>query len=1524
MQKFHKIFEKFKQSSKTSQEFKMNLFNNFFGDIDKSFQNEEHIEFTSSFCFDSLLNYKNTEKFNLLNKKFKSETVAYCIIMKDRPFITDSILSWIKSESLYPSIFIHPNFFFNHNTLESSSNYKEGFQRYSIVYFEISEPLTIEQENSLKEILEEVYLATENYAKMKQWLLKHGDANHKDAEVNEFIKWMCDEAFVMLGIATEDIKMGVCALEKYQRYTVPQPKWLFSDVVITKSLMISSVHRRDPVDIVLIKHGNSTIRVYGIFTTHSYRCKLLDIPIVRTKVQEITKYADFQDVNYNRKELFSFLENLPREELFSTSTEFLSDVSIKYIESMTRGRTFVYGRQSTVFPLITFAVFTPHTKFTITLFKKVTTILREYFKKEDITRTFSNTHSIGRVVMSFFVNTEGSLMTDKQMQELDDKIIEVCENSEDGLFEELKAYSSLKPSKIMKKYEGALNPGYVAAHNSKEIARDIFHMEQLIDEKPCIVFVVSHVDNDISLKIYAKIQNSLHKIVSILEQFGIIVFSENPFAINNENVSAFVHDISGTLKVKTTINLADDAEFTNTFECTLEKALMDQIPHTTLNRLAITSQTKARDIYLVRTYVKYLTQMQFQFQEEIVHDVLVKYPNMFQKILKYFYVKFDPSLITDRNDAIKKIDEEISELYSQIIDITDDTVVRQIYKLMQATVRTNFFLNKEYVSLKFDCKSVPFLPKPVPFREIFVYSINFEAVHLRFGKVARGGLRWSDRPNDFRTEILGLVKAQNTKNAVIVPVGSKGGFVITKDVSNLSRDEYLKFGQECYKSFLSGCLDLCDNIIQGKVKTHEGIVKWEDEDPYFVVAADKGTATFSDIANSISAKYNFWLGDAFASGGSNGYDHKKMGITAKGGWIAVRRHMMEIGYDIQTQDFTCIGIGDMSGDVFGNGMLLSKHTCLIAAFNHMHIFIDPNPDAEKSFAERKRLFDLPRSTWANYDKNLLSKGGMIYERSAKVCKLTSEIKERFEITQDEISPNELIVFILKAKCDLLWNGGIGTYVKAIDEKHADVGDKGNNAIRINGGDLRCKVVGEGGNLGFTQKGRIEYAQNGGKINTDAMDNSAGVNCSDVEVNIKIVLNKLVDEGTVSLQQRNILLEEMTLEVERLVLRNNYLQTQAITLTSYNQSIKIDSQETLMKKLEVHANLDRENELLPTTGEMQSRKTQQNYLTRPELCVLFAYSKIYLYQELLKSSLIEEKYFENDLLNYFPQQMQEKYKGDILNHKLAREIIATSVNNSVINRVGITFVNNLMDDLQCKSCDVVRAYIVVREIFNLREIWQLIEYLDFKVNYYIQTELFANLNQFLYKSIRLLLNKSFTKLQVTEMIENIMPCVKIAQDFISTNSSLTDVKSKEDGLTAKGIPGDVAFEIAKVMEVMQLFQLILGNDNDQSLAKYLKLYYQLTDQTSLIKIAELVQGISAEDTLEKIAIRELEEKLYNKYCALVIRVSTISENYDECILNWKKDNQKQLEHFQSLVSDVLCAKKQSFPLVSMIIDKMDIL
>ncbi|MBV8495663.1 MAG: NAD-glutamate dehydrogenase, partial [Gammaproteobacteria bacterium] len=747
------------------------------------------------------------------------------------------------------------------------------------------------------------------------------------------------------------------------------------------------------------------------------------------------------------------------------------------------------------------------------------------------------------------------------------------------------------------------------------------------------------------------------------------------------------------------------------------------------NRLLLAADLNARQIVVLRAYCRYLLQTGAPFSQAYIERTLGANADIVRNLVRLFETRFDPAAgsatrVRERNAAA--LVTQIRNGLDGVASLDDDRILRAYLTLIQATLRTNFYQRtaddqpKGYLSFKFDPAQIPDLPLPKPKFEISVYSPRVEGVHLRMGEVARGGIRWSDRREDFRTEVLGLMKAQNVKNTLIVPVGAKGGFV-PKRLPQGSREEVAAEVVACYQTFIRGLLDLTDNIVGARIVPPESLVRRDGDDPYLVVAADKGTATFSDIANAISAEYGFWLGDAFASGGSAGYDHKKMGITARGAWECVKRHFREIGIDTQKTDFTVTGIGDMSGDVFGNGMLLSRHIRLQAAFDHRHLFLDPDPDPEVSFAERARLFALPRSSWDDYDRRKLSRGGGIFARTVKSIALSAECRALLGLEAPSAAPNEVIRAILRMPVDLLWNGGIGTYVKASEERNAEVGDRTNDGLRVNGCELRARVVGEGGNLGFSQRGRIEYALAKGRLNTDFIDNSAGVNTSDVEVNIKILLNPLVREARLTRAERNRLLARQTNEVAALVLRNNYLQGQAISTLELQGAARLPEFQHLIRSLERSGELNRTLEFLPSDEELGERRKSGTGLTRPELAILLAYGKIWLNNHLLASDVPEDPYLSAELTRYFPAAVQQRFHRAITHHRLRREIIATAVTNSLVNRMGPTFVSRTQEDTGAEPAQVARAYTAAREIFAMREVWEQIEALDNKVPAKLQYE-----------------------------------------------------------------------------------------------------------------------------------------------------------------------------------------------------------
>jgi len=855
----------------------------------------------------------------------------------------------------------------------------------------------------------------------------------------------------------------------------------------------------------------------------------------------------------------------------------------------------------------------------------------------------------------------------------------------------------------------------------------------------------------------------LSRVVPILENFGMTVISERPYRVECGDGAVISIQEVEMERPECTIN--NFFELAGRFEDAFRKVILGEVENDGLNRLVWLGNLDVREVVLVRAYTKYILQTGAPFSQAYMESVLCKHSESVQLIAKTFKARLNPQLPpAERRRFATRLQTRLKKSLERITSLDDDRILRTFEATMLATLRTNFFVRENArgeppacVALKLDPHQIPDLPEPRPRFEIFVYSPAVEGVHLRSGPVARGGLRWSDRREDFRTEVLGLMKAQVVKNAVIVPTGSKGGFVL-KQLQGLDRDAARQELERCYRIFISGLLDLTDNVVKQDIVPPADVVRIDTDDPYLVVAADKGTASFSDTANEIAEAYGFWLGDAFASGGSAGYDHKKMGITARGAWEAVKRHFRELGKDIQAQAFTVAGIGDMAGDVFGNGMLLSQYICLKAAFNHRHIFLDPDPDPESSFRERARLFSLPGSSWEDYRTDCISRGGGIFDRQAKRIDLSDEVRAMLGTTAASLTPPEVIRLILCMDVELLWNGGIGTYVKASTESHLDAGDRANDSVRVDAVELRCKVIGEGGNLGLTQAARIEFARAGGRVNTDSVDNSGGVDSSDREVNIKILLNPAVHEKRLTRAARNRLLASMTDEVAELVLRDNYLQTQAISVAQTYGHDRLMEHADLIRILERSAHLDRALEGLPSEEEIETRYAAGEGLTRPELAVIISYAKIHLFNELLNSDVPEDAALASELIQYFPSRLQKRFAEDIPQHPLKREIISTMISNSIINRMGPTFVLRAEEETGRTTAEIARAYTVARETLDMRRLWMDIESLDNQVPTSAQYAL-------LFQSARVLRHATYWFLHNHDDGQNIAACSQALQPGI---------------------------------------------------------------------------------------------------------------------------------------------------------------
>ncbi|HTI16959.1 MAG TPA: NAD-glutamate dehydrogenase, partial [Trinickia sp.] len=996
-------------------------------------------------------------------------------------------------------------------------------------------------------------------------------------------------------------------------------------------------------------------------------------------------------------------------------------------------RTRLFVRRDRFERFVSCLVFVAREKYNTDMRRRIAKLLAEAFNATGVEFTPLLSESpLARI--HIVVRTARGALPRVDAHDLEARLIQVTRRWQDDLADALiDRFGEEEGNALLQRYGDSFPAGYREDYAARTAVRDIELIETARERDALSMNLYRPIEASaraFRFKVY-RVGDAiaLSRSLPMLEHLGVRVGEERPYLIEPQGLaSAWVHDFS--------LELADDVEFDiervkALFEEAFDRVWNGEIENDDFNRLVLLAQMDAREVAILRAYAKYLRQVGSMFSNTYIERAVTGNPALSRHLAELFIARFDPAADSRRAACSEALQRGIEEALDQVPNLDEDRILRQFLGVIMATVRTNYFQRDAfgqplpYLSFKLDPQRVPGLPDPKPMFEIWVYSPRVEGVHLRGGRVARGGLRWSDRREDFRTEVLGLMKAQMVKNVVIVPVGSKGGFVVKNPPSTGDRDAFMREGVACYQTFLRGLLDITDNRVGGAVVHPREVVRHDGDDPYLVVAADKGTATFSDYANAIAREYGFWLDDAFASGGSVGYDHKKMAITARGAWESVKRHFREMSVDTQTTDFTVVGIGDMSGDVFGNGMLLSRHIRLIAAFDHRHIFLDPTPDAETSFAERARLFALERSSWADYDVACISSGGGVYPRTAKSIALSTAVQDALGVRADALTPNELIRAILLAPVDLLYNGGIGTYVKAARETHAQVGDRTNDGVRVSAIDLRAKVVAEGGNLGVTQLGRIEYAQNGGRINTDAVDNSGGVDCSDHEVNIKILLGLVVADGEMTEKQRNALLAEMTDEVAQLVLRDNYQQTQALSIAERYSAELLQPEARLMHALERSGRLNRAIEFLPTDEEIAERQAAQTGLTSPERAVLVAYSKMWLYDEVLESDLPEDRLVADRLHFYFPKPLQARFASTSERHPLRREILATHLANALVNRVGCAFVHRMQEETDAKASEVVRACIMAHDVFDVEGIWRRIEALDNRVTNDVQARMFVD-------------------------------------------------------------------------------------------------------------------------------------------------------------------------------------------------------
>ena len=1145
-------------------------------------------------------------------------------------------------------------------------------------------------------------------------------------------------------------------------------------VLLTKAMTRATVHRPAWLDYVGVKRFDASgqvvgeARFLGLYTSTAYSALVSEIPKVRRRAAEVLAQAGVVPDSHAAKSLQSILDVYPRDELFQTDTTTLSEHAMGILRLQERQRTRIFTRRDPFGRFISVQVFVSRDRFNTELRVKVGAELMKALDGQSIEFTPMLTDSpMARI--HYLVRAKTIAPQLLNLPALEARIARLAQRWEDDCCSELlRAHGEGQGLVLAHRFADAFPTAYREDFAPAVAAEDADVLASLSPTTPLAVKLYRPLDASAGMlrfKIYNTTKVALSDSLPVLERMGARVLDERPYCIGSPSAALWLHDLGLQLPVST-----DLATVKTRFEALFCHAWRGEVESDDLNQLVLSTTLDARAVAVLRAYARYFKQLGFAFSQNYIEAALNRNPGIAQALFELFAARFDPFVgqnvsVDQRQQRQQPLIDQIEADLREVSSLDEDRILRQFFACVLATLRSNAWqrtssgAHKPYLSFKLDPRQVPGVPEPKPLFEIWVYSPRVEGIHLRNGKVARGGIRWSDRREDFRTEILGLVKAQHVKNTVIVPVGSKGGFVLKRAPAASDREAFMAEGIACYKLFLCGLLDLTDNLVKGAVVPPPEVVRHDPDDAYLVLAADKGTATFSDIANSVSADYGFWLGDAFASGGSVGYDHKKMGITARGAWESSKRHFRSLSVNTQTTPFTVVGIGDMSGDVFGNGMLLSEQIKLLVAFDHRHIFIDPAPDVARSYAERQRLFALPRSSWDDYDKSLISEGGGVFSRSAKLIKLSPQARAVIGIETAELTPVELLRAILLAPVDLLYNGGIGTYVKASFESHAQVGDKASDAFRVSGNELRCKVLVEGGNLGCTQNGRIEFAKKGGLIYTDAIDNSAGVDCSDHEVNIKILLGSVVEAGDMTLKQRNDLLASMTDEVGLLVLTDNYYQTQALDIANHHALYLLDEQQRLMQSLESHGRLNRAIEFLPTDEDIALRRAHKKGLTAPENAVLLAYAKMSVFDELITSNLPDDPYFNQVLKAYFPKAVGDQFGTAIASHPLRREIIATFMTNTVVNRTGATFVSFIASEAGAAAADVIRAFTLAREIFGLEPLWDQIDALDYVVDAGLQLDLLTRLTTIAQRASRWMLRVRAQSTDLPTLIQCYQPAAR---------------------------------------------------------------------------------------------------------------------------------------------------------------------
>jgi glutamate dehydrogenase len=1490
-----------------------------------------------------------------VDESHDGELTVVSIVTDDMPFLVDTVTAALVSRNLSVHLLVHPLVVVRRQPLGQltevcadvepddaiDGDLVESWMRVEVDRIS-DEGDRDELRRDLQRVLTDVREAVEDWPKMRSQALAIADELTSatlpvpDRDITdsvELLRWLVDDHFTFLGFREYRLVPGADGPELRavlgtglgilrQDQTRPRALSTMSPqarqrvlekrlLVITKANSRSTVHRSSYLDYVGIKvfdaDGNvvGEKRFLGLFSSAAYLHSVRELPVVKRKVSAVLERSGLSPRSHSGKDLLAILEEYPRDELFQIRTDELYDAVMGVLRLAGRRQLRLFLREDAYGRFISCLVYLPRDRFTTANRLAIQQILLQELNGIGV----DYTTRVGESVLArihFIVRTDpANPPTQINAEAIQERLADATRNWDDDFKLVLERKLGDEQSRyLFARYVSAFPEAYKDEHTPYEAVKDIAKTELLEEggQLAMHVFRRRQDDGDVRFKVYRYGRPMmLSKVLPVLHSLGVRVTDEHPYEVARADAAVYLYDFG--------LVLPEDAQELAEIRPHLENAFSatwrGEAESDGFNELVVRAGLTWRQVVVLRAYAKYLRQAGAVFSQDSMESTFIANPGIAALLVALFETRFSPAMgLSDEDRALqsKELITAIGRQLDSVASLDQDRILRSYLTLIQATLRTSFFQRsggrpKSYIAFKLEPRAIPELPAPRPRYEIWVYSPRFEGLHLRFGPVARGGIRWSDRRDDFRTEILGLVKAQMVKNAVIVPVGAKGGFVLKDAPPATDRDAFLAEGVACYRQFISALLDVTDNLVAGQTVGPADVVRHDPDDPYLVVAADKGTATFSDLANEISASYGFWLGDAFASGGSAGYDHKKMGITAKGAWESVKRHFREMDVDTQSQDFTAVGIGDMSGDVFGNGMLLSRHIKLVAAFDHRHVFIDPSPDPEVSYVERQRLFNLPRSSWADYDTSLISTGGGVWPRTAKSIPISPQAKVALGLpaATTAMAPADLLKAILQAPVDLLWNGGIGTYVKASTESQADVGDKANDAIRVNGKQLRAKVVGEGGNLGLTQRGRIEYATAGGRICTDFIDNSAGVDSSDHEVNIKILLNPLVVAGELAQADRDALLAEMTDEVAALVLRDNYDQATALGNARAQTHSLLPVHRRLISDLERDGRLDRTVEAVPSDEELEVRDADGTGLTSPELAVLLSYVKIALEDEINASAVPDEEWTREVLLDYFPTPLRQRYAGVMGTHALHREIVTTELVNEVVNRGGMSFVYRAVEETGASPADVIRAYVIVREVYGLRELWRAVEELDNKVTTAAQTTVYLEMRRLLDRAVRWLVTNCRAPLDVAAEIERLRPGVSqlLAQlNSLCRGRERQALRAKADRLAALGIPADMADEAARVMYGFGLIDIVaLADASRRPVQEVAAVYFVVSEHFRVDDLLSKISDLPRNDRWQTLARMALRYDLYAALAALTSEVlaATAWGDAQDRVTEWEQAN-----------------------------------